>query len=502
MPYHIDKNNCVKKTATGETVKCHKTHTQALAHLRALEAAMSNEKAFTGLLPQAEVNYVTLSGIPAQACANCRWFITPGGMGDDGDGDSECHLVSEYPQPILATGLCDRWEGMPAPVEPEVKPMPVTIVPPEDDEEQMMSYIHAERDTAVEMPKSVWKKLNEWFPSIRGLLQPAPEVEPAFSVFKGLDNKHYWLARHTGKFIDREHEIIADKAHTEYVDRVQKGIVPLPELWTWHKKGTRHGQADLVWKSGGFMLALGHFDDTAEAKNAVSFYEKNAGKIKLSHMFNYPKSAKQRGVYHAYNTVEITTLPDGAEAFPYTSFEEIKPMTLTKEQREFIKGVGGDDMLKRVESADVKAVDDTKALEALGVESKGLDNFEGSTIPAAKDDLDALKTVQTDIETRLKAVEAMPSQLAALENAIKALTSQVAASQEAESQALKKVNELEKQLEELKALKPPASVSNDTVLDAREKSLLDMVLSQAKTDNSPSLIEKLVGGQPAVNTGA
>lgn len=177
-------------------------------------------------------------------------------------------------------------------------------------------------------------------------------------------------------------------------------------------------------------------------------------------------------------------------------------MALTKEQRDFIKGVGGDDMLKRVESADAKAVDDTKALETLGIEHKGLDNFEGSTIPAAKDDLDALKTVQVDIETRLKSVEALPAQLEALTATIKALTSQVAASQEAESQALAKVNNLEKQLEELKALKPPASVSNDTLLDAREKSLLDMVLNQAKTNDSPSLIEKLVGGQPAVTTGA
>jgi hypothetical protein len=46
------------------------------------------------------------------------------------------------------------------------------------------------------------------------------------------------------------------RAHEEYVDRVQKGLVPMPELWTWHTKGTRHGQADVVWKAGGFLLAL------------------------------------------------------------------------------------------------------------------------------------------------------------------------------------------------------------------------------------------------------
>jgi hypothetical protein len=147
---------------------------------------------------------------------------------------------------------------------------------------------------------------------------------------------------------------------------------------------------------------FGHFDDTPEAKHAIEFYQKNAGKITLSHMFHYPKTAKQNGVYYAYNTIEITTLPDGAEAFPYTSFEEFTFMPLSEQQREFIRGVGGDEMLKRAESADTKAIADTKTLEALGVESKGLDNFEGASIPAAKSDLEAVKAVQTDIETRLK----------------------------------------------------------------------------------------------------
>ncbi len=159
-------------------------------------------------------------------------------------------------------------------------------------------------------------------------------------------------------------------------------------------------------------------------------------------------------------------------------------------------------MLKRVESADTKAVDDTKALDDLGIESKGLNDFTGATIPAASGDLEALKVVQSDIEIRLKAIEAMPAQLVQMANTIKALTGQIAASQEAESQSLAKVNDLEKQLMELKALKPPASQSSDTLLNEREKSLLDTVMSQAKADGSPSLIDRMIGGQPTVATGA
>lgn len=35
MPYKLEKN-CVVKSDTGEVVKCHPSHIQALAHLRAL----------------------------------------------------------------------------------------------------------------------------------------------------------------------------------------------------------------------------------------------------------------------------------------------------------------------------------------------------------------------------------------------------------------------------------------------------------------------------------
>jgi hypothetical protein len=451
-------------------------------------------KAYTGLLDQKQVNYLPLSPeIGVKACANCRWF-KPVGRYDD---TPECHLVDNWPEPILATGLSDRWEGQPAPPTPDISnPIPVMIVPMADVAIEEMALPTTGKglvETIVNVVKNMFQPT------------PAPAASPkdeAFAVFKAADGKHHWLARFSGKFKDREGEILADKSHDEYVDRVQKGLAPMPELWTWHTKGTRHGQADMVWKAGGFVMALGHFDDTPEAKHAIEFYEKNAGKIKLSHMFHYPKTAKQGGVYYAYNTIEITTLPDGAEAFPYTSFEEFKFMPLSEQQREFIRGVGGDEMLKRAESADTKAIADTKTLEALGVESKGLDNFQDASIPAAKSDLDAVKAVQTDMESRLKAFEGIPAQLKTMNETIQALSGQVSASQQAESQALAKANDLEKQLLEYKALQPPASQSSDTLLSDRQKTYLDNVMTQAKVADQPSLIDTLVGGQPTVATGA
>lgn len=431
------------------------------------------------MLMQDEVNYGAANGQVGKACSTCRWFCAAGDM-----GEAHCHLVMDMPAPITPNGLCDRWESVPQ-MNNEPAPIPVTIVEPTDNMEMALP---TNRKGLVEVIRETVQKF----------LNPDPPEEPAFSVYKGLDGKKYWLARHTGKFKDREGEIITDKAHEEYVARVQSGKVPMPELWVWHKKGTRHGQADVVWKSGGFTLAFGHFDDTPEADHAFRFYQNNSGKIKLSHMFHYPKQAKQNGVYHAYNTVEITTLPDGAEAFPYTSFEEFKPMALNDKDREFIKGVGGDAMLERVDAADAKAVTDTAALERSGVESKGLDNFEGATIPTTTGDVEALKAVQSDIETRLKEVESLPASIKSLQDTIVALSEQLQANQSAESAALERVNDLQRQFQEYKDLKPPASQSSDTLLSEREKSYLDQVLTQAKSETMPSLVEKMVGGQPTI----
>lgn len=430
------------------------------------------------IFSQEAVNYTTLSETGGQACANCI-FYRPTGY--DGIDWPHCHLVQDWPKPIEPTGWCNRWEAVPEP-DLSVDPLPVVIVEPEDDDK---------------VDKGIVATLKD---AVSGILHPDA---PAFQVFKTKSGRKGWIARHTGKFIDREGEILSEKSHEEYVARVQSGAVKAPELWMWHAKGTKHGQAITVWKSGGFVLAAGLFDETAEGERAFAYYQKHAGKIKLSHGFHYPRIAKVNGVYHAYNTFEITTLPQGAEAFPYTSFEEIETMTLPEAARSMIAEALGEDALRRAEAADSKAAADTKTLESQGVAYKGYDQYDGSAFVEQVEK--AVKQAVDDLDTRLKTVEAalaamteVGATLKTLNEAVKALGEQLTASQQAESGALERINALEAKLAEYRDVQPPASQSQDTLLSARELSFLDKVMAETKVADGQSLVEKLIGGEPAI----
>lgn len=438
---------------------------------------------FQGILDQKEVAYTPVSIMPGAACSSCIWYR-----------GNFCHIVASYPEDIVPNGYCNRHE-VASPLAPQdIEPIPVVIVEPT---------IYADDSAEMALP-TTRRGLKELIANMfKGITPSAPieTKEQPFTVYKGVDGEWRWLARHTGKWVDREGEIVADHAHEEFVTRVQKGLVPMPELWTWHKKGTMHGQADFVWKAGGFTLAIGHFTGTKEQiKQAVDYYQKHGDKIKLSHMFKYPHNAKKKNVYHAYNTVEITTLPDGAEAFPYTSFEGFN-MPFTKEQQDMIRGIGGDDMLKRAEAADTKALTDTTKLDGAGVASKadkGVDNFEGSVIPG-DDEVKALQVATKDFDGRLKILEGIPASLTTLDATIKTLQGQIATLQTSASDALAKANETEKKLLEYQAVAPPASKSDDTLLIDREKALFEQVQAQAKSDGSISFLEKAFGSAPTIS---
>lgn len=172
-------------------------------------------------------------------------------------------------------------------------------------------------------------------------------------AFKALGNG-IWVASFTNNFEDRHKEILSAESHDRYVARVKAGLVPMPELWHWHTPGTKHGETLWIDKVGDHMVvAVGKFDDTPAGKAAEEHYQKS-GPYKLSHGFSYPAWAKKDNVYLDYNTFEITTLPPGREANPFTTFEEVKAMTaLSQDVRESLTtlfGTQAPDVIKQIEA--------------------------------------------------------------------------------------------------------------------------------------------------------
>lgn len=283
---------------------------------------------------------------------------------------------------------------------------------------------------------------------INGLLGRKTE-DTVHSSFKALGNG-IWVAAFTNNFQDLHGEILSGKAHDKYLARVKLGLVPMPELWHWHKEGTKHGETLWMDKVGDhFVVAVGRFDDSPAGRAAEAHY-KIAGPYTLSHGFRYPEWALKAGVYEDYNTFEITTLPPGREANPYTSFEEIKQMALNSDIKDSLTALFGaeaPDIIKAVEGIEekggkvrelgVKFKDFADALpgeslstKALGEGNVNLSRFVSVILKDQADSLDlsertlkALSTVSgqvTGLETQVKnAVDALAVATKALEDARK-----------------------------------------------------------------------------------
>lgn len=142
------------------------------------------------------------------------------------------------------------------------------------------------------------------------------------SGFKALDSET-WIAWYTNNFEDKEQEIVSLKALKDSIDAANKGEYPMPELWFFHIEGTRHGIADKLFLIGHFALAIGTFDNEQENEfvSIMKSWYDTQDTITLSQGFFYDPKQKVKGVYNWIRTREISTLPKGSEANPYTQFQ-------------------------------------------------------------------------------------------------------------------------------------------------------------------------------------
>lgn len=253
----------------------------------------------------------------------------------------------------------------------------------------------------------------------------SPSQDSAFTVQKDLNGNWRWMATFTNNFKDRDGEIISEKALDDYIERVNSGLIPLPELWLGHIEGTKHGQADMVFGVGSFVTAVGSFDKTPDADKAIEFYRKNASKLSLSHGFTFPSWGLKNGIYDVVNVFEISVLPAPLVASnPFTEFEVNNMKQISPEQQTALSLVFGKD---KVDTIIESRRQQSEEIKAAGVAFKDFAEVPAET-PAeepAKVEADAVKPMADLVSDLIEAQGELLSVLTAQGKAIKAIQESV-----------------------------------------------------------------------------
>jgi hypothetical protein len=336
---------------------------------------------------QAEVNYK--SHADERQCQQCRWFAKAA------DGGPYCHLVTLTPEPIAADSSCDRHEMLtPDALMDMGKELPPAVnadavEPPTFVDETVviangvvdpLPIVDDEPTVIINLPpsppiadKAVFERI---WDGITNAIKGRKDDEPQVSGIKVYGNR--WLAWWTNSFEDREKEFFPAKAIDAYIARVDMGIVPYPELWAWHTPGTKHGQADYLARIGNFALASGTFDDNAAGSAAKAAYQRKGQRYQMSHGFFYEPARKQGGVYHQFNTFELTTIPAKAQAAAnsFTDFQGVEPM-LTPEKKAHLEELFGKETAEQI-IAQTEAKD--KAVAELGIAYKDFAAVDETTV--------------------------------------------------------------------------------------------------------------------------
>ncbi len=145
------------------------------------------------------------------------------------------------------------------------------------------------------------------------------EVKPDIMVYKEEDGKYGWVTSYSNNFMDRDNppDIIASIAHEQFVEKVDKGTTPLPELELWHVPEWKIGYATAVaYDDSGFPIAIGRFDDNKESQEIAEWLSKQKD-FGVSHgMWNrtIQRDPEDPSVIIAYETHEISPLPKNRAA--------------------------------------------------------------------------------------------------------------------------------------------------------------------------------------------
>ena len=343
MPYKLYKDSdskkwCVKNSETGESKGCSDTRKMATAHLRAMYAAEGGakmgkkdldelvEKAvnefvsenpteadeFKAILAKGYVPYGITSFDELDKYRGARDFahktysLTDDfneliwGIMNNTDIEDKATAVKslsdEYATRIKA--LEDDYDKDPNKKEDEY-------------EKESLGFLDNVKATISNTIKSIFK------------IDPdePKAADDDLSLFKDAEGRYHFLVTYSNNFRDDDNprEIISAKSHRRFVDMVDKGQAPLPELWVWHRPEWKIGQATWVaYDDAGFSVAAGDIDKGCEE---FADYLSQFKGIRLSHgmpLKSIRRDPENQTIILEHTTKEITLLPGFAAANPHT----------------------------------------------------------------------------------------------------------------------------------------------------------------------------------------
>lgn len=274
----------------------------------------------------------------------------------------------------------------------------------------------------------------------------------------------WWVSNN---FIDWDGDIIAEDAHKEYVDWLEKNKDLAPVSLTWHTPGTARAHPMDFWAyENGFLIMSNPLE---EQEAAALLKAKTIADIGVSHgTFVFARDAKDPRMITKYRMYEVSDLPLENAANPFTDFETIvKEVDMDKTK--YLAAILGSE--EKANAFMEKTGLKKKALEEAGIESKEKSE-------------EKVETPATETKPEIKA-EA-PSQNEVVEAVLKAMDAQGLSETVAQiKEELEKVPVLEALVKELQGsqeeklaemLTPPAarfswmqkqraSQKDETVLD-------------------------------------
>lgn len=200
----------------------------------------------------------------------------------------------------------------------------------------------------------------------------APGLNGMFTIYKSKEDERLRvLTVYSNNFRDKEKELITEAAHKEYVDSAEAGRALYPDLHLWHGgPDTKWGTIETVSYVDGFAVAGGVVDPGKE--HVALTLKELADKGEIAVSFGYFGLLGPNGYYHLYRPFEISPLPVGSEANPWTGVplttkENGMPFT-DKKKAWFKQHFGMDDT--QIAAAEASFSGMATNLKALGIEYK------------------------------------------------------------------------------------------------------------------------------------